>query len=139
MSLVKISKLLKKTFALTKKCKGLLKANLKAQKAFASPKKSIMAGAPSSVLSSPSRKKKMIHDKGACSECGKTVSLTKDGFIHKAHSCAGGGKLPKGGAVEAAEVDEEIVDSDDEEEDEADSDDEDEDDEKSSVDSETEL
>jgi hypothetical protein len=90
MSLSNISKLLKKTFAMTKKCRGLLKANLKMQKAL----KKACTSASSSVMSSPSRKKKTNHAKGECTVCAKIVSLTKDGFIHKGHSCEGKGLLP---------------------------------------------
>jgi hypothetical protein len=98
MNLEKVSKQLKRNNKWIKKCAGLLKANLKATLK--------LKHGVSSVTSSPSRKKKMIHDKGECVKCGKSVSLTKEGFIHKGHSpCEGSGQLPKH-AVEEKEEEE---------------------------------
>jgi hypothetical protein len=103
MNLQKVSKQLKRNNKWMKKCAGLLKANLKATLKMQSPKKS------SSAVSSPSRKKKMVHDKGECTKCGKRVSLTKEGFIHKGHSpCEGSGLLPKHASSEDDEEEEKM-------------------------------
>jgi TATA-binding protein-associated factor Taf7 len=103
MNLQKVSKQLKRNNKWIKKCAGLLKANLKATLKMQSPKKS------TSAVSSPSRKKKMSHDKGECVKCGKSVSLTKEGFIHKGHSpCEGSGLLPKHASSEDDEEEEKM-------------------------------